>query len=319
MGAWAGRSVLLIVFAGLLFAVALSSATDWLTAKLHLPRWLALTGVLLALAAVCCTAVFFLAPRIVDQLSKLAQQLPSLVSQAHGQLEKYSWGREAIGRLPDASGISSKTKWLLEQIAAAFYGLLGIVANMVLVFFIGLYLAIDPGLYRRGLVRLFPVPKRERAAHVAGAVGDALGHWLVGKLSLMCVVGVLTAIGLWALGMPLVLSLALLAAALDFVPNIGPIASAVPAILLALIHGPMHALYVALLYLGVQLLESYILAPLVQRRAVSLPPALLLGAQVLLAAILGLPGLLLATPLTVAGLVVTREVYVQEFLETRKT
>lgn len=316
--AWAGRSVLLIVFAGLLLAIALSSVTDWLTAKAHLPRWLALLLVILALLAVLAGGIFLLAPRIADQISSLAQRLPSLLGQARGQLQQSSWGRHVLQQLPDSSGMSSQLKWLAEQAAAAFYGLLGIVANVVLIAFIGLYFAADPGLYRRGLVRLFPVPKREAAGHVAEAIGQSLGHWLLGKLSLMCLVGVLTAVGLYFLKMPLILSLALLAAALDFIPNIGPIASAVPAVLLALIQGPVHALYVVLLYLGVQVLESYILAPVVQRKAVSLPPALLLGAQVFLAVLLGLPGLLLATPLTVMGLVLTREVYVKGFLEEGK-
>ena len=117
------------------------------------------------------------------------------------------------------------------------------------------------------------------------------------------------------LGIPLALTLALLAAALDFIPNIGPLASAVPALLLALLQGPTTALWVMLLYVIVQVVESYILAPLVQRRAVSLPPALLLGAQVLLPMLFGFPGLLLATPVTVLLLVVVRNLYVEAILE----
>jgi predicted PurR-regulated permease PerM len=142
-----------------------------------------------------------------------------------------------------------------------------------------------------------------------------LARWLLGKLCLMCFVGLFTAVGLWLLGIPLVLSLALLAAALDFIPNIGPIVSAIPALLLALLSGPASALWVALLYLSVQFIESYILAPLVQHRAVSLPPALLISAQVILPMLFGFPGLLLATPITVLLLVVVRKLYIESVLE----
>jgi predicted PurR-regulated permease PerM len=131
----------------------------------------------------------------------------------------------------------------------------------------------------------------------------------------MCVVGVLTAIGLWALGVPFVLSFAVLAAGLDFIPNIGPVISAVPAVLVALLQSPMTALWVAVLYLAIQVLESYILAPIVQHRAVDLPPALLISSQVLLAVLLGVPGLLFATPLTVVLLVLVRRLYIADFLE----
>ncbi len=312
---WAGKRVLLIVFAGLVFSVALNLAANWIAAKLHCARWLALTLVVVLLLTAASAASFFLAPHVGDQLAQVAEQFPGFVQQTHKQLEQYRWGRFVLQHAPAGGDVAAKAKWLLGQIAAAFYGLLGILANIVLIFFIGVYLAANPGLYKRGLVCLVPVPKRAAASRVLGDAGDALGRWLLAKLSLMCVVGVLTALGLWLLGLPLILSLALLAAALDFVPNIGPIASAVPAILLGLMQGPMHAVYVGLLYLGVQLLESYILAPLVQRKAVQLAPALLLSSQVLLAALLGLPGLLLATPITVVALVITREVYVKRFLE----
>jgi hypothetical protein len=126
-----------------------------------------------------------------------------------------------------------------------------------------LYLAMDPDLYRDGFVRLFPKSLRPRIASTLEDAGAMLGRWLLGKLSLMCFVGVFTATGLWLLGSPLVLSLALLAAVLDFLPNIGPIVSAIPALLLALLNRPRAVLWVAVLYLFVQLVESYILAPLI--------------------------------------------------------
>lgn len=119
------------------------------------------------------------------------------------------------------------------------------------------------------------------------------------------------------LGIPLILSLALLAALLDFIPNIGPVVSAIPAMLIAFTNSPMLAVEVGALYLAVQIVESYVLSPLVQKRAVSLPPALTLLAQVFIGSLFGPLGLILATPLTVVLLTFIKMVYVEDLLGKR--
>jgi predicted PurR-regulated permease PerM len=128
------------------------------------------------------------------------------------------------------------------------------------------------------------------------------------------VIGVLTALGLWLLGVELALTLGLLAALLTFIPNLGPVLALVPAVLLALMHSPTRALYVTLLYLAIQTVESYVLTPLVQRRTVSLSPALTITAQVALGVLLGGLGLVLATPLTILLLVLIQMLYIEDTL-----
>lgn len=131
----------------------------------------------------------------------------------------------------------------------------------------------------------------------------------------MVVVGAATALGLYLLGLPFALSLGLLAALLDFVPNFGPLISALPALLLALLQGPWQVLYVALLYVGINLLDGYLLTPLVQRRTVSLSPALLLFAQLLMGVLAGALGVLVATPLSAVTLLLVKRLYIEERLE----
>ena len=203
---------------------------------------------------------------------------------------------------------------VLARVTGIFSTTLGIFADFIIILFIGLYLAIEPGLYTRGVIRLAPASRRERARAVIDEVGNTLRWWLIGKAASMLVIGVLTAFGLWLLDVPLALTLGLLAAILTFIPNIGPILSVVPAALLALLHSPTRALYVILLYLGIQTIESYLLTPMVQRRTVQLPPALTIFAQVLLGVLVGGLGLALATPLTAAALVLVRMIYVEDTL-----
>lgn len=151
------------------------------------------------------------------------------------------------------------------------------------------------------------------------ATGHALRLWLVGRGLSMLVVGILTAIGLWIVDVPLVLALAVIAALFSFVPFLGPIASAVPAVLVGLVQSPAQALNVALVYGVVQLLESNIITPLVQVRAVSLLPAIMLSGQVIMGVLFGLIGLLLATPLLVTLIVPIQMLYVQDVLKARVT
>ena len=312
---WITRRILLLLFAAVLFAIVLSAITAWLGRRLHLRRAWALTlAVFLVLLAFSLTA-WLVGDRVTSQVQMLSQQLPDAVANLHQRLAQHPWGQALLRSMPSFEDLLSNTSRLVSRSWSAIWGLFGILGSALLIFFVGLYLAATPSLYCTGLLRLFPISARPHVASTLQQAGHSLAHWLLGKLCLMCFVGVFTAIGLSLLGIPLALTLALLAAALDFIPNIGPLASAVPALLLALLQGPTTALWVMLLYVIVQVVESYILAPLVQRRAVSLPPALLLGAQVLLPMLFGFPGLLLATPVTVLLLVVVRNLYVEAILE----
>jgi predicted PurR-regulated permease PerM len=131
----------------------------------------------------------------------------------------------------------------------------------------------------------------------------------------MLIVGVLLGLGLFLIGSPLALTLALLAGLLNFVPYIGALAGAIPAILVALANSPSLAMWVAVLFISVQLLEGNVIAPWIQKRTISLPPALTILSQTVLGTLFGLIGLIVATPLIAVLLVATRMVYVEGFLE----
>jgi predicted PurR-regulated permease PerM len=145
-------------------------------------------------------------------------------------------------------------------------------------------------------------------------LGHTLRWWLVGRIAGMIVVGFLTWIGLLLLGVPLSFTLATLAAILDFVPNIGPIIAAVPAVLVGLTESPMTGLYVALLYFAIQTLEGTLMTPLIEQRTVSLAPVLLLSAQLIMGVLFGVLGLLLATPFLVVLVIIIQRLYIEDVL-----
>ena len=199
--------------------------------------------------------------------------------------------------------------------ASMALSVLGAFANAFIVFFLGLFLALNPGLYRRGAVRLFPPERRGRIDEALDLAGQTLRWWLVGKLMSMTVISVLTLVGLLLVGYPLALPLALVVGLLAFVPNLGPLVAYVPIVLAGIPEGATTILLGIVAYAVAQTIESYVLTPLIQNRMVSLPPALLLFAQILGGILFGLWGVALATPLTAVLHLWVRRYYVRQTLE----
>lgn len=305
--------VFLLIFAGVLVAIFLRSLSVPLARATRMPHALALTTVVLTLSALFAAAAFFAAPSVAEQFDSLTSTIPEFIHKAQGKIEEYAWGRRLLEKAQQTEMVK-ETPGLLKGAGSAFSSIFTSAANLVVILFIGLYGAIEPALYKRGFLSLFPQSRRARISEVISEATDTLKWWLIGRLFGMAVIGVSTAVGLWLMDVPLALTLGLIAALLTFIPNIGPIIAAVPAVLLGLTLGVDKALYVVLLYVGIQVVESYLLTPIVQRKTIELPPALTLAAQVLFGVLLGGLGLALATPIVAATVVVVRGLYVEDVL-----
>jgi predicted PurR-regulated permease PerM len=189
------------------------------------------------------------------------------------------------------------------------------VADGYVIIFLAVFLALQPKVYRAGLVMLVPKTGRARAHEVLDCISSTLVKWVLGRLVSMSFVGVLTWLGLTLMGMPMGAVLGLFAGLVTFIPNIGPVVAMVPAVLLAFVHGgPQEALYVVGLYLVVQTLESSAVSPVVQQRLISMPPALILTGQLVIGSFTGLLGLTLATPIIAIIVVLVKMLYVQDAL-----
>jgi predicted PurR-regulated permease PerM len=177
------------------------------------------------------------------------------------------------------------------------------------------FLAASPQIYLNGGLRLLPISWRPRARNVATEVCKTLQLWFAGQVVDMIVVAILLGSGLSFLGVKLAPTLALLAGLLNFVPYVGALAGVVPALLVALAQSPELAMWVALLFFCVQMLEGNLIAPLIQKRTISLAPALTIVSQTILGSLFGILGLVLATPLTAAIVTTVRMAYVESVLE----
>lgn len=306
--------ILLLCFLGILFGLFVRGAGAWLATRMKLPTKPVVATFLLSLTIATTLTVWLSAPIVATQVDDLASTLPRAIDEATRPLTQVAWGRSLLDKAHDPQTfIGGREAW--AQAGGMVSWTLGGLGSILVVLFVGLFTAFDPHLYVRGVIRLLPRERRARVKEVLYATGDTLQLWIVGKLLSMAVIGVGTWVGLAMLDIPLAFILALLAALLTFIPNFGPVLSAAPAILLALLQGPELALWVSGLYAGLQTVESFVFTPLVQKKMVALPPALTILVQVVMGALAGGIGVMVATPLTAATLVIVRELYVEDVLE----
>ena len=313
--------VILLIFAAALLAIFLRGLAEILGRFINLSDgWLVLI-VTTILIAVLAGAIALLAPDVAEQMRTLRVELPKSAQKASDYISQFGSGRALIDQLPSFSDFTANLSAasVVTGGVGIFTSTIGAVGNFFITLLLAIYLASEPRFYIRGLVKLFPLPRRHRATQVMAAIGETLRWWLIGKAGSMIFIGLLTWVGLSILGVPLPLALGVIAGLLSFIPNFGPILSAVPAILLAFIASPVTALYTAGLYVVVQLIESNIVTPLIERETVELPPALTIVFQLGMAALVGGLGLVLATPLLAVIMVSVQMVYVQDILGDRDT
>ena len=311
---WFARDALLLLFACILCAVLLYELSRIVHRRLGINRKLALAGLLVLLLVIIGGGGYLMAPQISEQASRLAQEVPAALERLHQTTQKNPLLQRLAAGLPPPQEMIKYLASFVPDAGLFFGGLLGAVGNIVIILFVGIYFATSPKVYIEGVIQLIPPARRARSREVMNAMGETLASWLLGKSVSMLIVGVVTAVGLTLLGVPLALILGIIAGLLDFIPYLGPILAGVPAVLLAFSISPDLALYTILLFSGVQLLEGYLLQPLIEAKAVDLPPALTIVMQLIFGTLFGLAGVALATPLTAALAVIVSMVYIQDVL-----
>lgn len=306
--------VLFTVFAGILLAVLLAGISNELTQDTFLPRPLALLFAVMGLVGVFVGLWTLSGPDISEQVNALAALLPDaterLAMQVQSRAQEYEWIRPFV----DPSQLLPPVSSVLGRVTNVFQSTLNVLVNAFIIIFIGIYGAAAPRTYLDGMVRVIPPSSRSRAREILHAIGRALRWWLTGRLIMMVIVGLLTALGLRLVGIPSPIALGLVAGLCSFVPYLGPVLSVLPAVLVASVLGGTEVVYVLFVYGTIQLLESYLIAPLVQQQAVHIPPAAVITAQFIGGIGAGAVGVLLATPLTIVVIVLVQTLYVEDVL-----
>lgn len=310
---WTVAEALVIAFGGIVLATVLLSLSGPLSRRTGLaPRW-SLMVVVIALLAMGTVMSWFFGNEVAQEFQQLQRQLPSAVQRVEEWLAQSPAGRLVIDSIKQASGGMEAVTRAGEMLG----GVVGAAGNLLLIAFLGIYFAAAPDLYLNGAVRLVPPARRPEVRRALGEAGVALRKWLVAQVIAMVAVGLLTGVALGIIGIPLALSLGVLAGLFEFIPVIGPILAAIPGVLLAFSEGPAAAAYAAIVYVVVQQIESNVITPLVQRWAVKLPPVIGLLAIVVCGLLFGVLGLIFAMPIAVVTMVLVKILYVEETLEKK--
>lgn len=300
-------SVLLMVLAAAIIALYFHGLAGLIQRKIKLSsKWsmfLSIFGTFLIVVVL----FWLIGAKVQAQVNDLKEKLPGMVDQARNQLSQYSWGRALLDQ---TSGQNSQK--LLSTAKKFFNSTFGVLGDIYIILFLGIFFTADPSTYKNGIMALIPNDKKEEGNHVLEKLGQTLKSWFKGKLFSMAVVAILTGIGLSILGVPMVFALAIIAGILNFVPNFGPIIAMIPAVLIGLTLGVNTALIIAGLYILIQMLESNLITPMVQKRLVSIPPALIIIGQLVVGSVTGYLGILLATPVVLIIMVLVQELYVKK-------
>lgn len=356
---WFANPLVLTVFLGVLFGLAVSAGTDRLE-RIGLPRGVGAGLIVVSFFALLVLFGVMVAPTLRTQGAELRQRLPQALDRVEqwandrqgGLLGMFLGGARTEARVDSATAarqlggattsavadtavptppgavgstagdttsrpatlrqritqqLSGATKYLFPFLSST----LAAMAGLLLIVFLSIYVAADPDLYHRGMMHLFPHRARKRAGEVLSAMATVLRRWLVTQLIAMAVIGTVTTIVLLVLRVKPALALGVIAGLFEFIPTVGPILSAVPAVAMGFLDSPEKALYVVIAYTGIQFAENHLLIPLLMKGGLDLPPAVTIVSQALMALLFGFLGLMVAVPLVAAVLVPIRLLYVE--------
>ena len=300
----------LMIFASIVVAVIVRAIAQ-IFISLRVPEGFSVTLAVILLLASLGGLGWMFGGLVAAQFAGLLERIPEAVDATQAQLD--GWGIDYDVRAA-ARDVGDQLAGLSSRAGTFAMSAGGIVTNVVLGLAGAVFFAAQPGLYRAGVLRLIPESRTEVAETAFNDSAKALALWLQAQILSSLTVFALTFIGLKILGVPSALALAIIAGLLDFIPFIGPVVAGIPAVLIAFSVNPSTALWTIGLYLLIQQIQGNILQPLIQKRSVDLPPAVLLFAVVAAGTLFGIIGVILSAPLTVLGFVLVQRLYIEQVL-----
>jgi predicted PurR-regulated permease PerM len=306
---WEVRQALLIALGSIVLAIMLSEIAFLIGRWCRLGRGPALALATLLVVALIGGTLWLFGTRLSSELSDVLHRVEQSEQQLRGLLAKQ--GLQQMGQNL-AQGGASMIEQSLHYMLAAGPTLAG---RLIVLLIAALYMAAQPELYRQGLIQLFAPRLRPKAAEAIDLIGRSLRLWLAGQLILMILVGVLSFLATLLIGLPSPAALGLIAGITEAIPYVGPFIGGIPAVLVALTQGATPALWTIGAFLGIHVLEGYLVAPLIQRWFVTIPPALVLIALVVAGMLFGWIGIVFATPLTVVCFMAVKVLYVRDTLK----
>ena len=300
--------VFVLILAGVLIAIYFHACADILKKFLHWNSKLSVVVSVMINLLFLAGFFWFVGARLQQQISELSNTLPQTIQNAKDQMGRTALGNKAL-QLLNSTGDSEKTMNVVKRFFSSGFGIL---SDLYIVILLGLFFTASPSLYKTGIISLLPVKAKEKGKELITDLRNVLKKWLEGEIIGFFFIAILTGIGLLIMGMPLVLTLALIAGLLNFIPNFGPLIALIPAVLIALMQEPSTAIIIACMYTFIQILQTSVTQPIIQKKMVNIPPALTIFGQVSLGMLIGFWGVLLAVPIVVIFMTVINKLYIQK-------
>jgi predicted PurR-regulated permease PerM len=252
--------------------------------------------------------IWFVGARIQAQTSELAQALSVTIEQVKEQIGNTLIGSWLLQQF-NSSGDSTKTLSIIKRFFSSRFGIL---SDLYIVALIAIFFIVSPLVYINGIVKLLPAKGKVKGADIINKIGIILKKWLKAQIFGMFFIGVLTAVGLIIIGVPMVLPLSITAGLLNVIPNFGPLIALIPGVLIGLLQGTTTAIIIACMYTFIQIIQTAVSQPLLQKKMINISPALVIISQVAFGLLAGFWGVLLATPLVAILIILVQELYINE-------
>jgi predicted PurR-regulated permease PerM len=306
---WFLFDVILIVVGAILIAVLLHLVAEPLTRWCKLPQSLALVLSGSLIIGLVGGAAYLFGTQIEAELADVVDRANAAATHIVALLQQSPAGKMILAHMQGSDGFS-----IPSFLRGIFFVSANFLEALVVTVIGGFYLAAQPKLYRDGLGTLFPRPLRAEANETIEDIGRGLRLWLIGELILMALIGTLVAIAVWLIGLPSPLALGVIAGLAEFVPYLGPIVAAIPAVLVAITKGGSFVFWTVIAYLLIHQLEGNLIAPMIQRRLIFIPPAVMLLAIVIILFVFGGVSVVFAGPLAVIVFIAIKKLYVRDNL-----
>ncbi len=310
---WYLFGVVLIAFGAIILAMLLRLVAQPLMRWLGLPEWAALIVSGLIILGIIAGTGYLFGSRITSEFQDVMQRTSSETAALEKSMRGTALGNYILQHLTSGNFSLADVLPGVIKVSTTFF------EAVVIMLISGAYLAAQPHLYRRGLIWLFPPSRHVRAAEIFDGIGEALWLWLIGQLVEMILIGALTTFTVWIIGVPSPLAIGLIAGIGEFIPYLGPILAAVPAVLVAITKSPETALWTILAYLVIHQIEGQIVAPLIQRHMVAIPPAVMLLGIVAITYLFGAIAIVFAAPIVVTLFAAVNLLYVRDTLGEKTT
>ncbi len=331
---WGLKEIIILFFASIIIAMALCTITGKIRDFLKTPRWLSLVMTIISILLISSISIVIIIPQFTSEFQELINQIPSAASKLWELLingflnftdivyrdnipilDDKTTLTNKISMIPDgatlASGVTDSITKLISLVSNVGIGIL----QLLFIISVGLMISLQPNSYREVAILLVPSFYRRRARTILLKCGNALSSWMVGVLLSSIFVAILATIGLYLLGIKLVIANALIAGVLNIIPNVGPTISTIFPLSVALLDTPWKSLAVLGLYIVIQNIESYVITPSIMHKQVKLLPGLTITAQFIFTILFGPLGLLLAIPMAVVIQVFVKEIIIHDLLE----